>query len=115
MAQAVPDWDAFRVRPATQTFDSWYELEVGGYRFFMEHVGGQHEPDQCTVHVQPGNVLFVGDATYGRGARAQWDRRALAAAYQHFLDSGAEWIAEGHRRPATAEAFAARGRALLDD
>ena len=106
--QAVPEWEGFAVRPATRTFRSWHELELGGYRFFIEHVGGQHEPDQCTVLVEPGNVLFVGDATYGRGPKATWDRRALAAAAQHFLDSGAEWIVEGHRAPSTAAAFAER-------
>jgi hypothetical protein len=83
-------------------------LTTGGYHFLMEHVGGEHEPDQSIVLVQPGNVLFLGDATYGRAGSDQWSREALAAALRGFLQRGAAWYVEGHRTPATAERFAGR-------
>jgi glyoxylase-like metal-dependent hydrolase (beta-lactamase superfamily II) len=108
MRRAVPDWSQFRAVPADETFRDRYELNLGGYRFTVEHVGGQHEPDQCIVHVQPGNVLFLGDATYGRGPKDSWDRAALDEALRGFLARGADWYVEGHRPPVRAEAFAAR-------
>lgn len=115
MKRSVPDWSTFRLRPADSTFDERYEMELGGSQFRMEHVGGAHEPDQCIVHVEPGNVLFLGDATYGRGAKAQWDRALLGAALQGFLARGAAWYAEGHRAPATAARFAARVARFLEE
>lgn len=108
MANAIDDWDLFHVVPAHETMQSQYELTLGGYQFTMQHVGGTHEPDQCIIHVQPGNVLFLGDTTYGRGAKKKWDRPALIDAMNGFLERGAEWYVEGHRTPATHKRFAKR-------
>ncbi len=108
MRRAVPDWSTFRAVPADETFQERYELELGGYRFEVEHIGGQHEPDQCLVHVRPGNVLFLGDAAYGRGPKSNWDHAALDEALRGFLARGAEWYVEGHRPPVRADAFAER-------
>lgn len=108
MNQAIPDWSTFRAVPAHETFETGYELTLGGYHFTMEHVGGTHEPDQCLVHVQPGNVLFLGDTTYGRGSKKKWDRPALVEAMEGFVARRADWYVEGHRHPAQAERFAKR-------
>ncbi len=106
--EAVPDWTAFRAVPADIVFNERFDLTLGNVRFAVEHVGGQHEPDQCLVHVEPGNVLFLGDAVYGRGPRAAWDLVDLRQALAGFLDRGAAWYVEGHRPPADRETF--RGR-----
>ncbi len=110
MNRAVPDWASFRAVPATETFQDRYELVLGGYHFLMEHVGGQHEPDQCLVHVQPGNVLFLGDAAYGHPSSTEaWDREALAGTLRGFMERyDAEWYVEGHRTPADRDRFAER-------
>jgi glyoxylase-like metal-dependent hydrolase (beta-lactamase superfamily II) len=108
MKRAVSDWSTFRAVPAHETFDTFYHLTLGQYRFTVEHVGGQHEPDQCIVHVQPGNVLFLGDAAYGRGSQSQWNYPQLGAALRDFLARRADWYVEGHRTPARAESFARR-------
>lgn len=108
MKQAVPDWTTFQVCPAHETFQDRYELEWGGYHVQMQHVGGQHEPDQTTVLVRPGNVLFLGDATYGRASQREWDYVDLARAMQGFLDSGADWFVEGHRAPVRRDGFQRR-------
>nr|MBA3531194.1 MBL fold metallo-hydrolase [Ardenticatenales bacterium] len=99
MKKAIPDWSSFRAVAAHETFTERYELRLGGYHFVMEHVGGQHEPDHCIVHVTPGNVLFLGDATYGRGMKVEWNLPALAETMQGFLATGAAWFVEGHRPP----------------
>ena len=113
MDGAIADWDSFRVQPADETFTEAYTLTLGGFTFSMTHVGGQHEPDQCIVHVQPGNVLFLGDATYGRGARERWDRADLGQALRRFADRGADWVVEGHRPPAPAARFRQRAEQLV--
>ena len=113
MLAAVDGWDAFRAVPADETFDDEYRLRLGKSRLLMEHVGGQHEPDQCIVHVQPANVIFLGDATYGRGSPSSWDREALAQTLSGFLARGADYYVEGHRAPATREQFRQRIRELL--
>jgi glyoxylase-like metal-dependent hydrolase (beta-lactamase superfamily II) len=106
--KAVPDWLSFRVVPAQITFTDRYDLSLGGYHFLMEHVGGEHEPDQSIIHVTPGDVLFLGDATYGRGPQETWNNEALAAAMQGFLDRGAAWFIEGHRSPVRRDSFRRR-------
>jgi glyoxylase-like metal-dependent hydrolase (beta-lactamase superfamily II) len=109
MNRAVPDWDSFCVLPATETFEESYTLTLGGYEFYMEHVAGQHEPDQCIIHIRPGNVLFLGDATYGSASStAVWNRQALADTLRGFMDRGAEWFIEGHRTPADRQRFEGR-------
>ena len=110
MDGAIADWNGFSVRPADETFTGTYRLTLGGFTVEMTHVGGQHEPDQCIVHVQPGNVLFLGDATYGRGGSERWDMAALGAELLAFADRGAEWYVEGHRPPARAARFRQRAR-----
>ena len=110
MNRAVPDWSEFRACPATVTFTDSYVVTAGGYRFEMLHVGGQHEPDQIIVLVEPGRVLFLGDATYGRASSTNdWDKPALAETLHGFVRStGAEWFVEGHRTPTSREQFEAR-------
>jgi len=108
MGNAIDDWELFHVISAHETMQTEYQLTLGGYQFTMQHVGGTHEPDQCIIHVQPGNVLFLGDATYGRGPKKKWDRPALIEAMNSFLARGAEWYVEGHRTPATHKRFAKR-------
>lgn len=108
MNQAVPDWTRFRAVPAHTVFEEQYELRLGGATLALEHVGGPHEPDQCIVHVQPGNVLFLGDAAYGRGPRGDWGHAALIAMMESLLARGADWYVEGHRPPADEQTFRQR-------
>lgn len=108
MIQAVPDWTTFRVVPAGITFTDTFRLNLGGTQILMEHVGGQHEPDQCLIHTRPDNVLFLGDATYGRGRREQWDYADLIAAHERFMAYEAAFYVEGHRNVADAARFRAR-------
>ena len=108
MLDAVPDWDAFSAVPAAETFRHRYELRLGDTTFSVEHVGGQHEPDQCIVRVRPANVLFLGDAVYGHGAPDTWDYPPLIRSLEAFLARGADYYVEGHRSPADREQFATR-------
>ncbi len=107
MMQAVPDWDTFRAVPATRTFTDVYRLDLGTVQLIQEHVGGQHEPDQCVVRILPDNVLVMGDAVYGRGVRAVWDYDALANDLEKFLAPPARYYIEGHKRPTTEAQFRA--------
>ena len=115
MDRAVGDWSAFRPLPATITFKDEYTLPLGDYRIRIWHVGGQHEPDQALVQVTPGNVLFLGDAAYGRASSTDdWDKAALAATLRAFAEeTGAAWFVEGHRTPSERAPFLARVERLM--
>lgn len=108
MLAAVPDWSAFRAVPAHETFTHEYRLEVGGTQFLMQQVGGPHEPDQCVVHVRPGNVLFLGDAAYGRGPKKRWNVDALLPELERFLEWDADYYVVGHEEPAGRATFQRR-------
>jgi len=108
MIQAVSNWATFRAVPATTVFSSSHWLDLGSVQLSSEHIGGQHEPDQCVVRVIPDNILVLGDATYGRGPRAARDFAALAAELERFLAPPAAYYVEGHRAPATAQQFEER-------
>ncbi len=104
MNAAVPDWGTFRAIPAHETFTKQYDLRVGEYDFHIDHIGGLHATDQCVVRVQPGNVLFVGDAPYG-SVRGDSDPNVLLKEKEALLAYGADWYVEGHRRPLSAVAY----------
>jgi glyoxylase-like metal-dependent hydrolase (beta-lactamase superfamily II) len=109
MNAAVPDWSEFQAIPAHTTFSDAFEIEIGGYRFEMTHLGGLHEKDSCVVRVTPGNVLFVGDIPYG-SVRGDHDPADLQKELELIVSYGADWIVEGHRRPSTRAEFAARAQ-----
>lgn len=106
MNAAIPNWTEFHAVPAHETFTTTYDLEVGEYSFHMEHIGGMHATDHCVIRVQPGNVLFIGDAPYG-SVLGNSDLAALHKEHEAILAFNAEWYVEGHRRPLPASTYQA--------
>ncbi|MFN8452537.1 MAG: MBL fold metallo-hydrolase [Anaerolineae bacterium] len=55
------------VRIAVPTFvlTDGLEIDLGGVRCVIRHVGGDHADDSTVIHVQPDGVLFLGDCLYG--------------------------------------------------
>lgn len=105
---AVPDFGAFRALPATETFGGEWCTTLGSVEVRFFNVGGPHEPDSSIVHVQPDNVLFLGDAPYGRGPQASWDHTAILAMQRRLYDLDAAWYVEGHRAPQRQADFGRR-------
>ncbi|MDY7220974.1 MBL fold metallo-hydrolase [Halalkalibacterium halodurans] len=48
----------------TITFHTKIELDLGGVRGTVEHVGGDHAPDSSVIYLEEEKVLFLGDALY---------------------------------------------------
>lgn len=114
MTDAIPDWTEFRAVPAHETFEDKFELSLGDVQIEVHHVGGEHEPDSCVVLARPGNVLFLGDATYGRGKREDWNLQALLQAHETFLTYPADYFVEGHRLPVPRPRFEKRVNRLRE-
>ena len=46
------------------TFKDKYEIELGGIRCVVKHVGGDHSDDSSIIYVEEEKVLFLGDCLY---------------------------------------------------
>jgi glyoxylase-like metal-dependent hydrolase (beta-lactamase superfamily II) len=52
------------VAAADVVFRDRLDLELGGVRVLVRHVGGDHAPDSSVMFVEPDRLLFLGDAVY---------------------------------------------------
>lgn len=50
--------------PADRWLDGDTDLEIGGVRFAIRHVGPAHTPEDEVVFVEPSKVLFAGDTVF---------------------------------------------------
>jgi glyoxylase-like metal-dependent hydrolase (beta-lactamase superfamily II) len=62
----LPDRSDLRIVLPAQTFAERREVDLGGARAVLQHVGGDHAADSCVVHVPGDDVLFLGDCLYQR-------------------------------------------------
>ena len=46
------------------TFKEQFEIDLGGIRCFVKHVGGDHSDDSSLIFVEEEKVLFLGDCLY---------------------------------------------------
>jgi glyoxylase-like metal-dependent hydrolase (beta-lactamase superfamily II) len=53
-----------RVALADIVFREGLELELGGARVHVRHVGGDHADDSTVMYIEPDDVLFLGDCLY---------------------------------------------------
>ena len=96
--EELPSPREVRVAPAEIVFEDGLELDLGGVRVLVQHVGGDHAPDSCVMFVEPDRVLFLGDCMYesvGTGGRTLTAALAfpLLEAVRSF---DAELYVEGH-------------------
>ena len=66
MRLEIPDRSDLRIVVPVETFEQRHEVDLGGVRAVIEHVGGDHAADSCVVHVPEDGVLFLGDCLYQR-------------------------------------------------
>ena len=62
----LPDRSRLRIVLPAETFAERREVDLGGVRALLQHVGGDHAADSCVVHVPGDDVLFLGDCLYQR-------------------------------------------------
>lgn len=57
----LPDRSGLVLRTPEIAFSDWVEIDLGGVRAQMIHVGGDHGPDNSVVFVPEDRVVFLGD------------------------------------------------------
>jgi glyoxylase-like metal-dependent hydrolase (beta-lactamase superfamily II) len=103
-----------QVAPVEVVFDDGLDLELGGVRVRVQHVGGDHAPDSCVMFVEPDRVLFLGDCLYdsvGTGPRTLTAERTFPL-HDAVLSFGAELYVDGHGESVVPRSEA---EAMLDE
>jgi glyoxylase-like metal-dependent hydrolase (beta-lactamase superfamily II) len=91
------------VAPADVVFHDALEIELGGVRVRVQHVGGDHSADSCVAYVEPDRVLFLGDCLCASSTGAMTSHMALPLA-DTILGFDAELYVEGHHDAVTPRA-----------
>ena len=122
--QELPAPRVVEIKPADIVFGERIDLDVGGVRVSVEHVGGDHCDDACVMLVEPDGLLFLGDCLCASPAEKLTVERALPL-YDRILSYPAERYVEGHHPAVTTRAeqeeliekarAAARGEAMPGD
>ena len=124
MRQELPAPRVVEIAPADIVFAERMDLDLGGVRVAIEHVGGDHCDDACVMLIEPDALLFLGDCLCASPAEVLTVERALPL-YERILAYPAEHYVEGHHPAVTGRAeqeeligkarAAARGEATPGD
>jgi glyoxylase-like metal-dependent hydrolase (beta-lactamase superfamily II) len=84
-----------RIAPAEIVFHDGLDLQLGGVRVEVRHVGGDHADDSTVMFVEPDGLLFLGDCLYEAPSGGYTNERfgPLVEAVRGF---GAQLFVEGH-------------------
>ena len=64
MKLELPDRSDLRLFPPDIAFITQVDLDLGGVRCQLIHVGGDHAPDATIVYIPEERILFLGDCIY---------------------------------------------------
>ena len=122
--QELPAPRVVEIAPADIVFAERIDLDLGGVRVSVEHVGGDHCEDACVMLVEPDALLFLGDCLCPSPAEKLTVELALPL-FERILSYPAERYVEGHHAAVTTRAeqeeliekarAAARGEATPGD
>ncbi|HEV3478251.1 MAG TPA: MBL fold metallo-hydrolase [Gaiellaceae bacterium] len=84
-----------RVAPADIVISDGLDVELGGARVHIRHVGGDHAADSCVMYVDPDRVLFLGDCLYDSPDGALTADAAVPL-YDTIRAFGAHLYVDGH-------------------
>jgi glyoxylase-like metal-dependent hydrolase (beta-lactamase superfamily II) len=101
--QELPAPRVVEIVPADIVFTERIELDLGGARVAVEHVGGDHCDDACVMLVEPDALLFLGDCLSASPSDVLTVERALPL-YDRILSYSAERYVEGHHPAVTTRA-----------
>ncbi len=93
--QELPEPRVVELAPADIVFADRLELDLGGVRVSVEHVGGDHCDDACVMLIEPDRLLFLGDCLSASPTETLTAERALPL-YDRILSYPAERYVEGH-------------------
>jgi glyoxylase-like metal-dependent hydrolase (beta-lactamase superfamily II) len=122
--EELPAPRVVEIAPADIVFSERLEIDLGGIRVSIEHVGGDHCDDACVMFVEPDRLLFLGDCLSASPTEVLTVERALPL-YDRILSYPAEHYVEGHHEAVSTRAeleelidkgrAAARGEATPGD
>jgi glyoxylase-like metal-dependent hydrolase (beta-lactamase superfamily II) len=101
--QELPAPRVVEIAPADVVFAERIDIDLGGVRVSVEHVGGDHCDDACVMLVEPDALLFLGDCLSASPAEKLTVERALPL-YDRILSYPAERYVEGHHPAVTMRA-----------
>ena len=93
-----PERAHLRLRPPEISFTDQLELDLGGVRCEIKHVGGDHSADSSVVYIPGDGVLFLGDCLYDdlHHGPARYTRRNLFPLIDQLLSYHADTYLFGH-------------------
>jgi glyoxylase-like metal-dependent hydrolase (beta-lactamase superfamily II) len=93
--EELPSPRDVRVRQADVVFREGLDIELGGVRVQVRHVGGDHAPDSTVMVVEPDGVVFLGDALY-HSPDGRLTSERIFPLYETVLGFGGRLFVEGH-------------------
>jgi glyoxylase-like metal-dependent hydrolase (beta-lactamase superfamily II) len=91
----MPSPRKVEVAPGDIIFHDRIEIELGGGRVHVRHVGGDHSADACVIYVEPDRVLFLGDCL-SASPEGVMTSESASMLRDVILGSAAELYIEGH-------------------
>lgn len=104
LREELPAPRVVEIAPADVIFDERLELDLGGVRVSIEHVGGDHCDDACLMLVEPDALLFLGDCLCPSPREEKLTRELALPLYDRVLAYPAELYVEGHHAAVTTRA-----------
>ena len=84
------------IAPADIVFEDRMDIDLGGVRVSIEHVGGDHCDDACLMFVEPDALLFLGDCLCASPREEKLTVERALPLYDRVLAYPAELYVEGH-------------------
>ena len=101
--QELPSPRHVEIAPADIVFEDGIDIDVGGARVRVQHVGGDHCADSCVMYVEPDRVLFLGDCLCASPEGVLTTELALPL-LDAILAFDAELYVEGHHEAVSSQA-----------
>ncbi|MBZ0302920.1 MAG: MBL fold metallo-hydrolase [Anaerolineae bacterium] len=94
----LPEPRTVRIARPDVVFDQALDVHLGDVDCHIRHVGGDHASDSCVIHIQPDNVLFLGDCLYDAiyTPVRHFTHRRLFPLIEAILSFDADQFIEGH-------------------
>lgn len=112
----LPSPREIRIAPAEIVFATGLDIDLGGVRAQVRHVGGDHADDSTVVFVEPDQLLFLGDCLY-ESPRGSYTNEHFETLVDAVLDFDAHLYVGGHEQdvlsPAALAERITEARSLL--
>lgn len=99
--EELPAPRVVEIAPADVVFRDGLEIDLGGLRVSIEHVGGDHCDDACVMFVEPDGLLFLGDCLCGSPREDKLTVERALPLYDRILSFPAKLYIEGHHPAVT--------------